>query len=117
MNMKQTVSEYDFVEAFDKANRKENFSRQGRRELYDYLTEVGLGMGEEIELDVITLCCEFTEYESVEAFNEAYGTKHEDWEAVHEETLVIEFTHEDYFADGASVMEPHITHRAIVQDY
>lgn len=115
--MKQTVSEYEFVEAFDKANRSENFSRQGRRELYEYLLDWEDDLGEEIELDVIALCCEFTEYESVEEYNEAYSTKHEDWDSVSEETIVVPFHHQDYFADGASVMKPHITHRAIVQDH
>ena len=115
--MKQTVNEYDFVEAFDKANRKENFSRQGRQELYDYLLQWEEDLGEEIELDVIALCLEFTEYESVEEYNKAYSTKHEDWDSVNEETIVIAFHHRDYFADGASVMEPHLTHRAIVQDH
>ena len=115
--MKQTVNEYEFVSAFDEANRKENFSRQGRRELYEYLLDWEDDLGEEIELDVIALCCEFTEYESVEEYNEAYSTKHEDWDSVSDETIVVPFYHQDYFADGASVMKPHITHRAIVQDY
>lgn len=115
--MKQTVNEYDFVNAFDKANRSENFSRQGRGELYDYLLQWEEDLGEEIELDVIALCCEFTEYESVEEYNEAYSTKHEDWDSVSDETIVIAFHHEDYSADGASIMEPRITHRAIVQDH
>ncbi len=114
--MKQTVSEYDFVEAFDKANRRDNFSRQGRRELYDYLLEWEEDLGEEIELDVIALCCEFTEYESVEEYNEAYSTKHEDWDSVSEETIVVPFHYEDPWVSG-SVLNPHITHRAIVQDH
>ncbi len=54
------------MSAFDEANRRENFSRQGRQALYDYLTEYEEDTGTEIELDVISLCCEFTEYESVE---------------------------------------------------
>lgn len=115
--MKQTVNEYEFVSAFDEANRKENFSRQGRQALYDYLTEYEEDTGTEIELDVISLCCEFTEYETVEEYNEAHDTSYEDWEEVAERTHIVEFTHEDYFADGATVMKPHITHRAIVQDY
>ena len=74
--MKNTINEYDFVRAFDDYNRSENFSRAGRFALYDYLTEYEEGAGVELELDVIALCCEFTEYESLDELIEAFY--HED---------------------------------------
>lgn len=115
--MKMNVTESDFVDAFDQANRSENFSRQGRQALYDYLIEYEEDTGVEIEFDVIALCVEFSEYESLDEYNEAYGTSYEDWEGVAERTHLIPFTHEDYFAEGHNVMNPLTTERAIVQDH
>ncbi|MDO8521526.1 MAG: hypothetical protein Q7S52_05420 [bacterium] len=54
--MKKTVSQNDFVDAFDDYNRADNFSREGRRALYDYLESVEEDTGEQIELDVIAIC-------------------------------------------------------------
>ena len=115
--MKRNVTEHEFVDAFDQADRSENFSRQGRQALYDYLIEYEEGTGVEIEFDVIALCVEFSEYESLDEYNEAYGTSYEDWEEVAERTPLIPFTHEDYFAEGHNVTNPLVTERAIVQDH
>ena len=70
--MKRTIDEYEFVKAFDDYGRGNNFSRAGRFALYDYLTDREEDTGEEIELDVIALCCQFTEYETVDELIEAY---------------------------------------------
>ena len=70
--MKRTVTEYEFVNAFDEMDRGHNFSRAARFALYEYLTDLEDDCGIEIELDVIALCCEFTEYESLEELIEAF---------------------------------------------
>jgi hypothetical protein len=59
--MKTTVAKYDFERAFADADRKGNFSYEGLAVLFDYLEELEEQTGEEIELDVIALCCEYTE--------------------------------------------------------
>jgi hypothetical protein len=59
--MKTTVSRYDFERAFVDANRKENFSYEGLNALFDYLEDYEEQTGEEIELDVIALCCDYSE--------------------------------------------------------
>ena len=60
--MKKTVSVYDFIDAFQKADRTPgNFSYQGLHVLYDYLIEVEESTGEEMELDVIAICCDYAE--------------------------------------------------------
>lgn len=51
----------DFKKAFADAGRAEQFSEEGLEALFDYLTELENDMGSEIELDVITLCCDFVE--------------------------------------------------------
>lgn len=59
--MKTIVSLYDFREAFRTADRRENFSWEGQEILFDYLESYEDETGEEIELDAIALCCEYSE--------------------------------------------------------
>lgn len=59
--MKTTVNFSDFCDAFKSYNRDNNFSYNGKRALFDYLEEMEQSTGEEIELDVIALCCEYNE--------------------------------------------------------
>jgi hypothetical protein len=59
--MKTTVSRYDFERAFVDANRKENFSYEALGLLFDYFEDYEEQTGQEIELDVIAICCEYTE--------------------------------------------------------
>ncbi len=58
--MKTTVTLHDFREAFA-AIRPDNFSYEGLALLYDFFEELEADTGEEIELDVIAICCDFCE--------------------------------------------------------
>ncbi len=70
--MKKTVNFYDFEKTFSDFGRGEQFSRAGLSALFDYLEEYEEETGQELELDVIGLCCDFTEYENLEEFKEDY---------------------------------------------
>lgn len=59
--MKQTITESMFKDAFYHAGRKEQFSYAGLSALFDFLEEVEDG---NYELDVVALCCDFSEYDS-----------------------------------------------------
>jgi hypothetical protein len=59
--MKTTVSRYDFERAFVDADRKDNFSYEALGLLFDYFESYEEETGEEIELDVIAICCEYSE--------------------------------------------------------
>jgi len=72
--MKQNVTEYDFIDGFMKI-RPDNFSRNGLQCLYDYLIELEDDIGEELEFDVIALCCDFSEYKDFKEIKEAYDVK------------------------------------------
>lgn len=98
--MKQTVNFYQFAEAFETL-RPNNFTRDGLIALFEMLEEYEESTGAEIELDVIALCCEFTEYENIEEFNGDYLTTHENWEAVHDETIVYEF------GEGSAIIQAY----------
>ena len=66
--MKKTINFYDFSDAFRKAGRNDQFTYEGQRALFDYLEEYEESTGEEVELDVVALCCEYAEYENIEEF-------------------------------------------------
>lgn len=90
--MKQTISKSDFVQAFTDYNREGNFSRAGREALFDYLDE----MDENYELDVIAICCEFSEYENMAEFQANYGTNYETIEDVENATTVIKIDDDSF---------------------
>ena len=59
--MKQSVTWHDFRNAFVDMGRTEQFSRAGLVVLFEYLEQYEAETGVELELDVIGLCCEWTE--------------------------------------------------------
>ena len=60
--MKQTVYVGDFRDAFDRMGRGNNFSYEGLGILFDYFEEVD----PDFELDVIAICCDFSEMDEQE---------------------------------------------------
>lgn len=72
--MKQTINNASqFRDEFHAMGRYENFSYEGLELLFDYLEE----LNPDYELDVIELCCEYTEStpdEIVEAYGIEYDT-------------------------------------------
>lgn len=61
--MKKTINFNDFVDSFSE-DRKNQFSYEGKKALFEYLEQYEEDTGEEIELDTIALCCEYTEYDN-----------------------------------------------------
>lgn len=59
--MKTTVTLSAFRSAFAAMGREDNFTFSGLEILFDYLESYEADTGEEIELDVIALCCDYQE--------------------------------------------------------
>lgn len=74
----------DFVDQFRRMGRSSQFSREGLGTLYDYLEEVDA----DCELDVVALCCEFTEYDDIWAAADDYGMGTDE---LRDHTMVLEF--------------------------
>ena len=77
--MKKTVNSSDFVDAFRGHDLMDQFSYEGLRALFEYLEELEeleSGTSEEMELDVIAICCEFNEYATATEAAAEHG-----WEA------------------------------------
>ena len=95
MKMKQTINEFDFVQAF-KELRPNNFSKAGLFALFDYLEQLEDDIGEETELDVIALCCEYAEYDSLAEFREDYGEDYNTMQDIEYHTTVIMIDNESF---------------------
>ena len=88
--MKQTINSSDFVDAFRTHGRQNQFSYDGLRALFEYLEEMEDGMGEEMELDVIALCCDYSEFASAKEAALEYGMTAEDDEDEQDEDAIEE---------------------------
>jgi hypothetical protein len=85
--MKQTVYVSDFIEAFKRMNRQDNFSLAGLEALFEWLE---INDGEDAELDVIAICGEFAEYKNLEEFQADYGEEeYQSMDDIQDSTAVI----------------------------
>lgn len=57
----KTFNESDFINEFKAYNRQDNFSIEGLRILFESLEQTAIDCGVNIEMDVIALCCEYSE--------------------------------------------------------
>ena len=87
--MIKTINEYDYIDAFKKMGRTDNFSTSGLIALYEYLEMLGDDLGQEIELDVIALCCEYAEYDNLEEFQADYSEDYQTIGDIESDTTVI----------------------------
>ena len=93
--MKTNVTQYDFERAFLSYGRENQFTYEGKKALYEWLIDFEDDTGQEVELDVISLCCDFSEYEDMAEFQRDYNTNsdgsspYQSMEDVYNETTVI----------------------------
>jgi hypothetical protein len=93
--MIQTINESQFIDAFEKMGRGDQFSYEGLKLIYEYFEE----LDPSFDLDVIAICCEFAEapYEQVASeYNKGEG---EDLNPEDIPQAVI-----DYLQDNTSVV-------------
>ena len=79
--MKNTVTEYQFIDSFQ-GGYENNFSYEGKKALYEYLTQLEYDCDIELKLDPIAFCCEYSEYENLEEFQADYGEEYESIEDI-----------------------------------
>lgn len=91
--MKTTVSIYDFRDAFIKV-RPGTFSYGALGHLFEYLERMEEDTGEEMELDVVAICCEFSE-DTWEQIADQYNLDLEKYESEEEKQEAVA----DYLSD------------------
>ena len=99
--MKLTVRFDDFESGFKRIGRGEQFSYGGLVALFEYLEQLESEMGEEIEFDVIGLCCEYTEYDNFKIFQDEHSHMgYESLEDVENDTIVIPIDKESFIVSN-----------------
>jgi len=88
--MKVSLNKEQFIDMFKECNRGDNFSYEARAALFDYFEEYEENTGEEINVDIIAFCCEFTEYKNLKEVQENYDSI-KDLDDLRDHTTVIEF--------------------------
>lgn len=64
--MKNSVNFSQFCDAFNDYGREDSYTYEGKRALFDWFEQYEEDCNTEIEIDVIAICCEFTEYGSAD---------------------------------------------------
>lgn len=112
--MKITISSgSEFADTFKRSCRPDNFSYSGLLALYEYLEEVD----PEMELDVVAICCDWSEYDSVlEACEEMSSEWNEDdFEGLDEDS--IEKKALEHLRERTSVISGYYGDKCIVQSF
>lgn len=80
----ETVSEFMFIDAFRKSDTySNNFSYEGLKALYEYLENLSDDIEENINFDLVAICCDYTEFNT--AYDAMYQYQPEDMPIVGEE--------------------------------
>ena len=95
--MIDTITKYSFQDAFHKMGRKDQFSYEGLDALFDYFEMLEENTDRQIELDVIAICCEYSEYENLKEFQNDYGDEYESLEDIENSTTLIKIEDEEGF--------------------
>jgi len=69
--MTQTVYFSDFCDAFT-GSYENKFSYEGKRALFDYLENLEEDTGEQIQFDMVAICCDYSEYKTAYEAMEQY---------------------------------------------
>ena len=94
--MYQRINFSAFMDAFTGKGRLTQFSYRAMKAIFDYLEGLEDDTGEAIELDVVAICCEFSEYENLEAFRLDYPGEYASLEDVEYYTTVIPINDESF---------------------
>lgn len=100
--MKTSADRSSFVRAFEQAGRSGQFSRAALFAIFEYLEEMETDTGSEIELDVVAICCDYSEYKSAfEAYKEyTSGPEDKELDEGAREAMALE-----YLRDKTQVIE------------
>ena len=90
----QRITEDQFINEFEDI-RPNNFSIVGLCAMYEWLENMSEDDSKPYELDVIAICCEFSEYDSLDEIKDNYGDGLT-LDEVYDNTIVIELANGGY---------------------
>ena len=87
----------DLEAMFKECGRENSFTRAGIETLFEHLEELSEGIGEDIKIDVIALCCDFSEYGDIDDYNEQNGTDYASWDDAEANCIdVVQFDRHEF---------------------
>jgi hypothetical protein len=63
------VTKHSFIDAFKQSSRKDQFSYDALEAIYEYLEDYSQDSGENVELDIVAICCDWAEENYKDVFN------------------------------------------------
>lgn len=97
--MKTTVNQSEFIDSFRRYDRYDQFGYDALVSLFEYMEQLEEDTGEEMELDVIALCCDYS-VDYVEDIAENYSIDIADMDDDEARSAVLE-----YLQDNTSVVD------------
>jgi hypothetical protein len=94
------INSNDFQNAFIDSGRENNFSREALNLLFDYKEQLEDDAGEQIEVDVIDICCHYSELTIEEAESSYNGIDLSECESIDDKVNVIT----DFFNDNTTLI-------------
>ena len=98
---------YQLEQLFRECGRENHFSYEGFNALYNDLNEYSDEVGEDFKVDVIAICCDFTEYESWEDlynnYSYSYNNESETFEELKKNNGLDDF--KEWVQDRTTVIE------------
>lgn len=83
---------YELQKLFEEYGRGNSFSYEGYQALFDYLDNLSDDIGEDIHLDVIGLCGDFTEYSDYEEiysnYSYSYNNEKLSWDDINQDDFI-----------------------------
>ena len=95
----KTFNENDFINEFKAYNRMDNFSYKGLRILFESLEQTAIDCEMNIEMDVIALCCEYSE-DDMQYIIDNYDIDLSDESFDSKEDLVEEYLQDNTYVCG-----------------
>ena len=106
MALIEKISSSDLYHMACRMDRGDNFGYNGWNAIGEYLEELSDDTGEDYEVDIVGICCDYSMSESVDDFWNEYGkyssTDPEEWEEMDEEEKLEAI--ENYLQDNTSVV-------------
>ena len=98
---------YQLEQLFRECGRENHFSYEGFNALYDYLNEYSDEVGEDFKVDVIAICCDFTEYSGWEElyglYSYSYNNESKTFEELEKDNELDDFR--EWVQDRTTVIE------------
>ena len=106
MALIETVNPSDLYHMACRMDRGDKFGYNGWNAIGEYLEELSDDTGEDYEVDIVGICCDYSMAESVDEFFNEYGKYSsidpEEWEEMDEEEKLEAI--ENYLQDNTSVV-------------